>query len=153
MAESPSPEPNDVKAAATTDAIVGIWAFVSFAGMLHLIEVFVRSARGDEDARVSRVGTAALSFSLAGLVLRLSTRMQREYALGQTVRRLQATIDELERVVRTGAEEAVDREARASAREERMASTAETTLKVAGWALVVAIVTLLATIGALFLAT
>jgi hypothetical protein len=65
---------------------------------------------------------------------------------------LHTTVDELERVVRVGAEEAVKRDERSSAREQSMTRAAQATLSVARWALAVAVVTLLATIGALLLA-
>jgi hypothetical protein len=107
MADSrPDADRENAIAGWATDAFVGAWAFMTFAAVMHFIDVLVRIARGEHDARISKTGTAATSLSLAGLVLRLSTRFQREYALGQTATRLKATIDELERVVRVGAEEA-----------------------------------------------
>jgi|tagenome__1003787_1003787.scaffolds.fasta_scaffold20920661_2 hypothetical protein len=153
MPESrPLPDPHDTKTEVAQDVIVAIWALTFIAGLFEHVQALIRRARGEMEVNISAAGGFAFSIGLARLALRLSSRMRREYALGQTVTRLHTTVDDLERVVRAGAEEAMKREERSSAREERMAASAESTLKVARWTLAVAIVTLAATIGAVILA-
>jgi hypothetical protein len=140
MSDSAQPaDPPDAKAAAVTDLIVGTWALTTFAGLIHLLELIVRSARGEQEVRMSRTGTFALSFGLAGLVIRLSSRMQREHRLGETVTRLGVTVHELEQVMKAGANEAARRDERAATREERMEAIARSTLWVAAISLAVAV--------------